>query len=263
MGDSASSGRGSRELRSARNYRDRDGRRSYPTEMPSSGASLTKNGGVSAGASHSFPALGRAFGRGGHLVNVGSHVGATAPVTSPALVATAGGNWTLDAEAMTQAFSDDCCTPVRTAGEQLNQSSSGRSGRGDEQYESSFSPTFGVQHGNKSQQSENTKHDGENTKNQPRRRKNTEDQPRCPRSPDRESDGEDGGGPMTEYDSDDEGSVSLWNLIDPAPYCIGPEFPLQRIYPLFISQYPVPAVVVRDHGELFGVLTRKHLTHLH
>ncbi|CAD7966087.1 unnamed protein product [Amoebophrya sp. A120] len=57
-------------------------------------------------------------------------------------------------------------------------------------------------------------------------------------------------------------TISLWNLIDPAPYCVGPDFPIQRIYPLFISAHPVPAVVVYERGRLRGVLTRRHLTHL-
>ena len=34
-----------------------------------------------------------------------------------------------------------------------------------------------------------------------------------------------------ELSDGEEESVSLWNLIDPAPYCVGPDFPLQRIYP--------------------------------
>ena len=48
--------------------------------------------------------------------------------------------------------------------------------------------------------------------------------------------------------------------MDPAPYCVQPDFPLSRIYPLFIGQEPVAAVCVtnREH-KLVGVLTRKHL----
>jgi hypothetical protein len=76
-------------------------------------------------------------------------------------------------------------------------------------------------------------------------------------------------GSMGSHSSNDDLHISLSKLMDPTPYCVGPNFPVRRIYPLFIGQHPISAVCVTRSSvstggsHLVGILTRRDLTQIH